>query len=76
MNADTFNRIQAFYLSVLYNYPRPQIRWERGVNATGGSITLYVNSGDVLEVNAYSAVTLNKNRFKYFFNENHVTQNV
>ena len=50
--------MRAFYLSVLYNYPRPDIRWVRSTSSKGGNITLYVKNAEPLEINAYYAITM------------------
>ena len=42
--------MRAFYLSVLYNYPRPDIRWVRSTSSKGGNITLYVKNAEPLEI--------------------------
>jgi PhoPQ-activated pathogenicity-related protein len=53
----------SFYLSVLYNYPRPDIRWERETTSNGGKITLYVNNAKPLVIAAYHATTMDGIRY-------------
>jgi hypothetical protein len=63
-----FLGMRAFYLSVLYNYPRPDIRWERTITKTGGIITLYATNAVPIVVNAYFAVTEDGIRYSFILN--------
>ena len=49
--------MRAFYLSILQNYKRPAIRWERALTANGGIITFYTDTTPI-QINAYFADTL------------------
>lgn len=53
--------MRAFYLSILQNYKRPNITWEKSFTRTGGVLTLYTDT-EPLVINAYYAVTLDDKR--------------
>ena len=53
--------MQAFYLSVLKNYKRPVLKWEKTFTANGGIITLYTDTPP-LDICAYYADTLDGKR--------------
>jgi hypothetical protein len=56
-----FLTMRAFYLSILQNYTRPQLKWERSLTATGGMIKFYTDTMP-LEINAYYANTIDGTR--------------
>lgn len=54
--------MRAFYLSVLYNYTRPHLRWEKQLTPNGGIITFYTDTTPIT-INAYYADTLDGTRY-------------
>jgi hypothetical protein len=57
--------MRAFYLSVLKNYKRPVLRWEKAFTAIGGTITLYTDTPP-LDICVYHANTLDGKRLIYY----------
>lgn len=61
--SDVLTSMNTFYMSILFNNQRPEVRWERINTATGGIIKLYTNAVP-LEINSYYIDTFDDKRFK------------
>ncbi|XP_077979615.1 autocrine proliferation repressor protein A-like [Glandiceps talaboti] len=58
---NVYHGLQAFYLSVLENHPRPKISWTRNQTADGGSIYLYTDRAPAY-ISAFPSMTLSNQR--------------
>ncbi|XP_070580928.1 autocrine proliferation repressor protein A-like [Ptychodera flava] len=56
-----FHGLQAFYLSVLEDHPRPKLSWIRNQTADGGSITFYTDTAPAY-ISAFVSTTLSDQR--------------
>jgi hypothetical protein len=61
-----FLGMRAFYSSLITNFKRPVVTWERLFTLTGGRIIFYTDTQPI-EINAYRATTSDGKRYGKFF---------